>query len=114
MKFKYMQKNECMAVVEVDMKKGTVKVTNFTDDKIQRPFGYTDSPTLEDLEYFLEERCFPKSRANCEQLLKDLGLTHYDPLGICMATYGRQWDDYNWILFEGENLDYEKDIKLRS
>jgi len=110
-RFKYMCKNDCVADVEFDSKK--VKVINYTDDIINRPFGLNESPDLEDLEYFLESRCFPRSRANCKQLLRDLGLHCYDPLSICLITHGRQWDDYNWLLFEGEVLDYERDIKLR-
>ena len=113
MKLKYMWKNTCVADMEISICKKKVSVINYTDNILHRPFGRNNSPTMQDLEDFLESRCFPKARANCKQLLNDLGLQAYDPLDICIATHGRQWDDYNWILFEGEELDYEKDIKLR-
>ena len=112
MKFKYMHRNDCMADVELDAK-NKVTVINKTDVIINRPFGINEKPTLKDLDVFFEERCFPKARANCKQLLNDLGLDFYDPLAIVVKTHGRQWDDYNWIKFEGETLDYETDIKLR-
>jgi len=102
-----------MSDVEVDMRNRKVTVINYTDNLINRPFGSIESPTMADLENFLEGRCFPKARANCQQLLLEMGLEHYDPLAIIMKTHGRQWDDYNWILFDGEVFDYEKDIKLR-
>ena len=113
MKLKYMWKNECMADIEVDVLKNIVSVTNYTADPLNRPFGVNESPTMADFERFIENRCFPKARANCGQLLADFGLDHYDPLAIIRHTHGRQWDDFNWILFEGEELDYERDVKLR-
>ena len=113
LKFKYMWKNNCTAEVTADISTRKVIVVNHSNDWLMRPFGTNESPTLEDLNTFLESRCFPKSRHNCKQLLEDLGLQAYDPLDICMTTRGRQWDDYNWILFDGEDVDYERDVKLR-
>ena len=114
MKFKYMWKTDCMADVEVDVVRNTVIVTNHTDDLLNRPFGINEAPAMSDFEAFLESRCFPKARANCRQLLADFGLDCYDPLAIVRETKGRQWDDYNWVLFEGEVVDYERDVKLRN
>ena len=113
MRLKYMWKNECMADIDVDVLNNKVLVINYTPDPLNRPFGLNESPTMADFERFIENRCFPKARANCEQLLDDFGLDHYDPLAIIKHTRGRQWDDYNWILFDGEVLDYERDVKLR-
>ena len=113
MKFKYMYKSDCMADVEFNIRNNTVTVLNHTNDLINRPFGRSEHPDMNDLEEFLESRCFPRARANCAQLLADLKLPVYDPPAIVMATYGRQWDDYNWILFEGEEADYDRDVKLR-
>lgn len=115
MKFKYMWQNECVAEVEYDYKTETVSVVNHTDILIMKPFGNNLNPTWEDLDDFFESRCFPKSRGNAKQLLDDLGLGSigYDPHAIVEVTHGRLWDDYGWVLFEGEDLDYERDIKLR-
>ena len=113
LKFKYMWKNDCTAEVTADISTRKVTVVNHSDDWLMRPFGLNESPTLDDLIKFFESRCFPQARHNCKQLLADLGLQTYDPLDICMVTRGRQWDDYNWILFDGEDVDYERDVKLR-
>jgi len=112
-KFEYLWKNTVSAIVEYNMKTREVSVTNFTDDNIKRPFGVKTSPTFKDLERFFESRCFPKERGNCKQLLDDLGLNCYNPFDIVRITHGRQYEDYAWIRFEGEQLDYERDIKLR-
>lgn len=113
LKFKYMWKSNCTADVTADIKNKKITVENYSDDWLMRPFGLNESPTMVDLDEFFESRCFPKSRHNCTQLLADLGLQVYDPLDICLVTRGRQWDDFNWILFEGDDADYERDVKLR-
>lgn len=114
LKFKYMWKNKVIADVEVNYFAKTVKVINYDDCRIKRPFGIVINPTIEQFEEFLESRCFPRTRYNCKQLLQDLDISFYDPLLIVQKTHGRQLEDYNWIKFEGEDdLDYERDIKLR-
>jgi len=112
MKFKYMWKDQCTADVIVDVASNKITVVNHSDDWLKRPFGENDNPTMQDLEAFFESRCFPRERANAKELLGDLELHTYDPLDIIMRTRGRQWDDFNWILFEGDGVTYE-DIKLR-
>jgi len=114
MVFWVMEKETELAKVTADYKTGTVHVENYTEDTIFRPFGIRESGlTIDDLEYFMETRCFPRGRANAKQLLSDLGLNSYDPIGIVTKTHGKLWDDFCWIKFEGEDLDYERDIKLR-
>ena len=115
MKIRYMWKSECVADIEYDLRSGFVKVTNYSDDLIRRPFGRNENPSSADMERFLESRCFPKNRDNCKQLLELLGMDSigYNPLAIVRKTHGRQHEDYAWLLFEGEDLDYERDIKLR-
>jgi len=108
-----MWKNECTAEVTANIHTKKVTVINHSEDWLLRPFGNNESPTIGDLFAFPESRCFPRARDNCRQLLDDLGLTAYDPLDICKITHGRQWDDYNWIQFDGEDVEYERDVKLR-
>lgn len=111
--FDYMYKNTVMSHVIADYGANKVKVTNYTDDIIFTPFGVNMNPTIDDFEAFLESRCFPRERRNCKQLLDDLGLINYSPILIVMKTHGRQLEDYCWIKFKGEDLDYERDIRLR-
>ena len=113
MKLKYMWKNDCVADIEYDFMSRKVFVINYTDVIWKRPFGVHLDPSFQDFENFLESRCFPKDRVNRDQLLEDMGLFAYSPYGIVKIMHGVQSDDYGWILFEDEDLDYERDIKLR-
>ena len=113
LKFQYMHKDTVSADVVVDRRSRSITCVNYTDDITLRPFGRRTTPTMDDFLDFLESRCFPHERRNCGQILADLGLKDYVPLSIVEKTYGRQLEDYCWIRFEGEDLDYERDIKLR-
>ena len=112
-RFQYMEREIVTANVEVDYAVKNVKYQPLTKDIYALPFGVNMSPSIADVSRFFESRCFPKDRRNCKQLLEDLGIDDYVPLDIVRKTHGRQLEDYCWILFEGEELDYERDIKLR-
>lgn len=112
-KFDFLCKDRVLATVVADYQAKTVSVQNFTADPIERPFGIRENPTIADLDSFFESRCFPESRYNKKAVLKAIGVDYYDPYLIVQKTHGRQLDDYMWIKFEGEELDYERDIKLR-
>ena len=112
-RFQYLQRDKVNAEVELDESCKKIKYQTYTDNIYLLPFGANMEPTIADLSRFLESRCFPKERRNCTQLLDDLGLDEYIPLDIVRKTHGRQLEDYCWIRFEGEDLDYERDIKLR-
>lgn len=112
-KLQYLCKDMVTADVVVDYRNRSVRCVVYTDDFIITPFGKRAAPTIKDFEEFLESRCFPRERRNCAQLLADLGLSHYWPLDIVLKTHGRQLEDFCWIKFDGEKLDYERDIKLR-
>lgn len=55
-------------------------------------------PDWKDFEYFLEERCFPRTRDHAEEILKELGLPFYDPLLIVEKTKGYMAGDQQWLL----------------
>ncbi|MCL2054182.1 MAG: hypothetical protein FWG90_07075 [Oscillospiraceae bacterium] len=109
----YMKQDEVMAVLFVDYKEGKVQVINYTDDIIGKPFGVNIAPDLTDFEEFLKERCFPEERYDKKLILRVLGLDYFEPLHIVRITHGRMVDDCYWIKFEGEDLQYERDIKFR-
>ena len=113
-KFDFMCKDRVLASVEADYEAKTVSALNFTDDPVERPFGVRENPTIADLNSFFKNRCFPEERYNRKAILKALEVDCYDPFLIVQKTHGRQLDDYMWIKFEGEELDYERDIKLRA
>lgn len=109
MYFDYMHRDTLCARVGTNFIK--VEVTNFTDNIFKTPFGNNVNPTVADLEEFLEDRCFPKSRADRKKLLERIGLDFYDVTLVTHYNHGAQLTDDFWIKYEGEDITYDKDIK---
>ena len=53
-----------------------------------------DNITLADVRYFFETICFPRTRANCKQILESWGMDFYCPEIIVRKTQGRMSDDH--------------------
>lgn len=85
--------------IDVNFLNRKISIRNRTDDLLHRAFGVNETPTWEDFEYFLEERCFPKSRGDAKELLNILGVPGYDPLAIVEKTKGRMAEDHLWVKF---------------
>ena len=100
MRLWYMFKREKCAVIDVDERGRRVKLHNFTNDFIKRPFGRLENPTFEQYEDFLESRCFPRSRDKMKLVLQDLDLPFYEPLMIIEKTQGKMAEDDFWIKIE--------------
>lgn len=99
MQIRYMYKNRLCTIINVDFAHETVGVVNLTEDVLHRAFGVVAQPTWQQFMDFLAERCFPATRANAKALLKELGLTAYDPLQIVEKTAGRMAEDDLWMQF---------------
>ena len=84
-------------IIYVDYKNQTVKIENKTDEILDTAFGVKQTPTWEDYEHLLEERCFPRSRDKLKLVLQDVGVQCYDPLQIIRKTQGRMHDDHLWL-----------------
>lgn len=98
-------------IIYADFKSRTVQIENHTDTLLDRAFGINEHPTWEDFEFFLEDRCFPKTRDKMKLILEDMGLDYYDPLAIIRKTHGRMAEDHAWIDIENdsrEDSDYDK------
>ena len=93
----YMFHRHPCTVIDVDFLDQKVSIQNKTADMVHRAFGVTENPTWKDFEAFLRERCFPETRGNKKELLRQLGLTDYDPLQIIEKTRGRMADDEQWL-----------------
>lgn len=100
-------------VSEIFVNGNSVSFTNYSDDILSLPFGVRDNVTYSALLEFYEDRCFPRERANCKDVLKRLGLDYYDPELICRKTHGLQFDDFTWLQFSDEPQVCYQDIKLR-
>lgn len=97
MRMNYMHRDTLCSVIDIDFKHKKIYVTNKTDKILLRAFGVVTEPTWEDFLEFLENRCFPRTRAGLKDILRDLDLDSYDPLQIIEKTQGRMAEDHQWI-----------------
>lgn len=106
MRMIFMNREEECTLIDVDFLHKKVYIRNKTDDILHRAFGVLEQPMWSDFEDFLESRCFPATRANLKLVLRDLGLSYYDPLQIIEKTGGKMAEDYQWlrILYREEVL----------
>lgn len=107
-KFDVMFKDEKVASIAV--KDNDVYVSIYTDIRYKQPFNKIVS--LEYIERFLEDSCIPRNRQNINEVLGNLGLENYDVIEILKKTHGVSFDDFWWIKFENEGLNW-KDVKVR-
>ena len=82
-----------------------VHVISYSDNIVENPLHF-ETITKMDLDTFIQSRCFEKCNANCEFFLKDMGLSSYNPWEIVKITHGFMWEDFTWIRFEGETLQW--------
>lgn len=93
----FMDDDGICTIIHADFMKEEITIENRTDDILHRAFGINEKPTWDDFEYFLEDRCFPRTRDKLKLVLKDIGVDHYDPLTIIRKTHGRMAEDQQWI-----------------
>ncbi len=109
--FDYMWRDKVVAHVYANARTGEVRQQVIGNGGFDAPIWHPEN-NMDTLYDFFESRCFPRERYNCEELLKLLDLTEYNPYLICLKTRGRQWSDYYWIRFKGDKATFDK-IKLR-
>ena len=108
MRIDFMFRQKVCTEIYVDFEHKQIRIVNRTDDIMKRAFGINENPTWEDFESFLEERCFPRTRAHRKALLKGIGVDHFDPLQIIEKTKGRMAEDNHL------NITRKARIALRS
>ena len=96
-RMEFMCEDEICTVILVNYKKKEISIVNKSDNVLHRAFGVKVKPTWEDFLYFLESRCFPKTRDHLKSILQDLGLDSYDLLAIIEKTKGHMAEDRQWI-----------------
>lgn len=104
MRLDFMFRQKVCTEIYVDFADRQIKIVNRTDDIMKRAFGVNETPDWEDFQQFLEERCFPKSRAFQKTILKKIGVDCYDTLQILEKTDGRTAEDNQYIKFTGKEL----------
>lgn len=103
--FNWYKGENLIAEIHADFTAKDVKVINYTERLLDRPFGVKDNPSWEDFEKFLESRCVPRTRDHIGWYLEGIGLQYYVPLDIVHKTRGRMEGD-QFILIDTE-YDYE-------
>ena len=99
MRLDFMYKQKVCTEIYVDFEHKQIKIINRTNDIMKRAFGVNENPTWEDFESFLEERCFPNSRALKKTILQRIGMDSYDPWQILELNRGRTAEDNQYINF---------------
>lgn len=107
--FEVYWKDEITARVYV--KEKDVIVSKFTDHPLKQLFA-EKKMTRYQLNQILELRCWERGRADINDLLKNIGLTEYNPQEIVRKTHGVSFNDFIWIRFPGEKLT-SKDVLVR-
>ena len=97
MRIDFMFRQKVCTEIYVDFEHKQIRIVNRTDDIMKRAFGVNENPTWEDFESFLEERCFPRTRAHRKALLKGIGVDSFDPLQIIEKTKGRMAEDNQYL-----------------
>ena len=97
MRLDFMFRQKVCTEIYVDFEHRQIHIINRTNDVMKRAFGINEAPTWEDFEAFIEERCFPRTRAMQKVILRKLGIDHYDPLQIIELTKGRTAEDNQYL-----------------
>lgn len=93
MRMDYMRNKEVFTSILVNFRDERIYIKNFTEHPLKCAFGVKRNPTWDDFNYFLEERCVPRSRDHMKLILKDYGLTFHDPISIIEKTGGVMAED---------------------
>lgn len=100
LKLTFYNNDKICSIIYADYACKKVKVENFEAPAIKLAFGINTSPTWEDYQAFLEERCIPRERAGLREYLEAIGLYEYEPIEIIKKTKGRMAEDNQWISLE--------------
>ena len=98
MRMNFMNRDDLCTTIDIDFKHEQITIQNYTQQIPLRAFGVVDKPSWQDFEYFLEDRCFPRTRDHAKELLREIGVPFYDPLLIIEQTQGRMEGDHQWIM----------------
>lgn len=109
--FDWMNKNTVLSHIEVNLETKEVKAQEFYDEQIYQ-FFVKRPHTIKSIVDKFRSRCFEESRPDKDEILESMGLRSYSPLDIVMHTHGHTNRDDFWVRFEGETLEYFKDINV--
>lgn len=109
----YMFKDTPVAKIDFDIAIRYVSVVNYTNCLMDMPFGLVENPCFDDFEWFIMDRCVPKTRCRVYRYLHSIDLQDYDVYDIIRKTHGADTRDYYWLKFEDESGVCFNDVRLR-
>ena len=98
-KIEFYDANKICTLIYADFTDKTLSVENYSDI-VKTAFGNNDTPTWDDFQVFLKERCIPKERSGIREYLEAIGVDEYNPIEIIKKTQGRMAEDNQWIKME--------------
>lgn len=99
-KFEFYDGEVLCTKIITDFTDKTLSVKNTTEHIVKTAFGKNETPTWEDFQNFLEERCVPRSRSGIREYLEAIGVEEYNPIEIIKKTSGRMSEDNQWLKWE--------------
>lgn len=105
--FDYYFKDTLCTHCEVDFANQIINVKNYINDPLYQAFGL-QTVTMDSIDEFFRERCFPETRVDCLSLCNYLGLDSFDAEEICRKTHGKCISDFFWIKFDNENIRFKE------
>lgn len=89
-------------LIDADVEKRRIQVKDFTLDHTKKAFGVVSRPSYEDFEELVAVRCGigGGNSTQLKSVLKENGLTEYDPMVILRNTQGRLPDDEFSLIME--------------
>ena len=111
--FKVMKKDQPIAEIRLCKKTGKITKTILSDYflDISQVDTIVDVTSLND---WFESRCFLRSRADKDILLREMGLKEYNPFHIVKIFKGAMFEDYYWVKFNGEEHLTWEDVNPRN
>lgn len=96
----------------VDLSGDTIKITRYVIHPVKQIFAKEELSKYE-FGKVLEDRCWPRNRANIENCLKAIGLSEYNQYDICEKTHGVMFGSNIWFRFDGETICADDVLKNR-
>lgn len=111
MNFTVMHLDEPVAHVSVSDDKRKVSIRKLVPDSYKQPFCGNREDIFRVYD-FLKSRCYENERADLKQILESTGMASNNPWEWVKKTHGVTYDDFIWIRFPGETLQW-KDVAIR-
>ena len=74
MRMNFMNHNDLCTTIDIDFRHEKITIHNYTEQILLRAFGVIENPDWKDFEYFLEDRCFPRTRDHAKEILREISL----------------------------------------